>query len=334
MTAKPTILFLVALAAIASSASAATKPNATKVEPIFETDTWPRSKPIECKDRRARYVAELTLPLYRETFRASAVAVRAIMESSPLIQKLSPTQEDLLMTGHAVNVHSQTKSQKPHLRITLYAVSEEDAKAMAEALLDALTSKAQEHRAQYTRELDEIKAKLQQAQRKLAEKETRLQELGREYQQQKDNLHPHLRDEEVVQLAKELIFQMDKEGNMLNIELAGIRAKLTIIDEHLRKPALDDHVRQRLEGMKIDQLIELGGLDARRAAVEQIRTVEQTLYSLYSERHALQVNTESHRTDVEQLKNVVEARTSELKRTSGRLVPPQDSERKVTLYAI
>jgi hypothetical protein len=126
---------------------------------------------------------------------------------------------------------------------------------------------------------------------------------------------------------------MDKQGNTLHIELAGARAKLQIIEGYLQKRNTVA-VRERLEALKIDQMIELGGLEAQREAVERVRTAEQTLYSLFTERQALQRNMGGWRNAVDKNQKSVEQYQTRLDETSGGLVPPQEDERKVTIYPI
>jgi len=327
MTAKPTILLILSLTTVAFSASTATEPNETTPEPTFETGTWLRGAPIGCNDRRVRFIAELIV-IENRGMNARHV-VRTNLEKSPLIQRLSQAQKDFLADNSGVRIWTGNNISK----IKLFAVSEADAEIMAWALLDSLDRKAHEDRAACKRRLDEAKQELQKRQLELAEKEKRLKEIEPQYNQQKENLHPHLSDDEVVQLAKELIFQMDKQGNTLDIELAGIRAKLGIIEEYLQKHN-PKNVSERLEAMKIDQMIELGGLEARREAIEKVRTAEQGLYSLYSERLQLNKTLPGRRGYVKRRPDEIKLSTAELERTSGWLVPPQNEERKVTIYPI
>jgi hypothetical protein len=327
MAAQWTLLLLLSLTTPAFAASTSAEPSASTPEPNFVTDTWPRNRPIECDDRRARYIAKIILDVDRRRVHSSGF--RQSLDEGPHSQRLSQAQREFLADDRGM----RTWRHQNLVQITLFAVSEDDAKIMARALLDYAAAQAGEERAEFQRRLEESKAAFEQRKAELSEKEKRFEEVERLYQQSRESLHPHLPDEEVAQLARELIFQMDKEGNTLDIELAGARAKLQIIEEYLQRRNTTA-VRERLEALKIDQMIELGGLDARREAVEKVRTAEQGLYSLYAERKQLQQTLPGWRDDVQLRQRNIEQQTAELEETSGRLVPPQEEERKVTIYPI
>jgi len=328
MTAKPTILLLLSLMTIAFSASTPTEPNGTAPEPRIEIGAWPRNRPIEWEDRRAWYIAEVTLHRHRDIINSKLV--RVTMEKSPLIQKLSQAQKDLLAESGSVSVWTHPNIS----RITLYAVCEEDAKTMGRALLDGLTTRAREARTEHKRRLEELEQQRERKQVELAEKQERLRGIKAQYDQDKKHVYPHLGDDEAAQLAKERIIQMGKEADTLDIELAGIRAKLEVIDEYLSWSDLDNHVIERLETMRIDQMIELSGLDARRKAVERIRTTQQQFRSLYDERVTLHSAIGNLRDALAKRRQTIETMAAELERTSSPLVPPEESENKVMIYPI
>jgi hypothetical protein len=328
MTARRTLLLLLSLTAAAFSASATAEPNDATTEPVFETGTWPQSRPINCDDRRARYVAEITVNRGRKTVGSSQL--RQSLVKGPHSQRLSQAQKDFLADDPGMH----TWTHENFVRFELFAVGEEDAKIMARALLDALSTEARRQRAAFRSELERARKELEERKVELAEKEKQFQDVEARYSKAKKDVHPGLRDDEAAQLAKELVFQMDKEAKMLDIELAGTQAKLAIIEGYLHERDLDATVRGRLEAMKIDQLIELGGLNERERAIGKIQTAEQEFYSLYSERRQLQQIVPSLRSAVRRNLDEIKRHTTELARTSGWLVPPLDAERKVTIYPI
>ena len=327
MAAKWTLLLLLSLTTVSLAASAPAERSASTPEPNFVTDTWPRNKPIGCDDRRARYIARIIV--HRDRAVRGLPSIWPSPDKTPVTEGLSQAQKEFLADEAGISVWRGNNISD----VQLYAVSEEDAKIMARALLDAMAVRARELRAEHQRQLEEIKAELERSKAELAEKEKRFEEVDRLYKQSNESLHPHLADEEVAQLAKELIFQMDKEGNALDIELAGTRAKLQIIEGYLQRQN-PKNVSERLEALKIDQIIELGGLEARREAVERVRTAEQGLYSLFTERQALQRNMAGWRDAVDKNQKSVEQYQTRLDETSGALVPPQEEERNVTIYPI
>lgn len=342
MAAKRTLLLLLALSTVAFAATATTEPNLAAPKPRFEMSDISLGMAPSFGGVRPKYEAEVVL-LEDRSF-LPPEALDWIMDST-LAQKLSQTQRDFLAgprgDGREQNYGIELRGGpgKDHVSMELYAVSEQDAKIMALALLDALTTRARTERMRHSRWVDGLKKEAEQREVELSEKDKRLKEVDSKYDQRKKALYPHLRDDEAAQLAKELVFQMDKEGKMLDIELAGIRAKLEIINEYLSgssssKYRITGQKIERLEAMYIDLMIELSGLQARREAIERIRTAEQGFYSLYRERKQLNQIVPSLRSALKGKKQRVERETTKLERQSGELVPPKVYENKVIIYPI
>ncbi|MHC4517587.1 MAG: hypothetical protein ACYTAS_03275 [Planctomycetota bacterium] len=337
MSTKRTLLLLLALTTVAFSADATTEPNLATPKPRFEISDVPLSMAPSFGGTRPKYWAQVTL-LDDRSF-APPEALGWIMDSA-WAEKLSQAQKDFL-AGPSGNgrrqgygIEGRGGPGRDHVSIDLYAISEEDAKIMALALLDVLTTRARTARTRHSRWVDGLKKEAEQREVELSEKDKRLKEVDSKYDQRKKALYPHLRDDEAAQLAKELVFQMNKEGKMLDIELAGIHAKLNIIEGYLHEPDLDNPIRARLEGMKIDQLIELASLKEREEAIERIRTAEQQFYSLYSERRQLHQTVPGLRSALKGKKQRIERETAKLERQPGEMVPPRVYENKVIIYPI
>jgi len=340
MAAKRTLLLLLAVTTAAFSATT-TEPKLATPKPSFEMNDVPLGMSRSHGDVRPKYMAKVVL-LQDRAFSAIA-AWRWIMDSA-WAQKLSPAQRKFL-EGPRGDGHQHGRGissgggPRDHVWIELYAVSEEDAKTMASAVLDAFTTQALSERTRYSRFLDGLKREAGQTEAELSEKEERLKEVNSQYDQRKVALYPFVSDDEAAQLARELVFQMEKEGKMLEIELAGIRAKLEIIDEYCSgssssKYKITSEKTERLEAMYIDLMIELSGLEARREAIERIRTAERQFYSLYSERKELNQVVPSLRSALKEKNQKIERTTAQLEEPSGEMVPPEVYEDKVVIYPI
>jgi chromosome segregation ATPase len=205
---------------------------------------------------------------------------------------------------------------------------------MALALLDSFTARARERRAEYERTLDESRKSLERRQTELAETEKQRKEIEPRYKQFKQNVHPHLHDNKAEELAKETIVQMDKQGNTLNIELAGIRAKLKVIDEYLEVHSGANPNIERLEALRIDQLIELSSLEARREAIERIVALEQEFCRLFAERIEVGATISSLRRAIGKDKERIAEMTNRLANADEGMKPPQVFENKIVIYPI
>lgn len=337
MAMKQTLLLLLSLTSVALAATGRTDPNEATPELHFVMSNVPLNMAPSFGGTRPKYKAELVL--FQDRAFGPSEQLDSILDG-PWAQKLSQAQRDFLAgplgQGRRRNYGTELRGgpDQEHVTIELYAVSEQDAKIMASAMLDALAEEARTRRARHSRWLDGLKQEAQQKQAELAEKEERIGEVDGQYDQRKKSLYPYLTDDEAAQLAKELIFQMDKEGKMLDIELAGIKAKFDQIEGYLSETSLDSHVRERLEGMKIDQMIELVSLTKRQEAVAKIRKAEQEFYSLYTERKQLHQSVPGLRDFLKQKENEIDNAARVLARPLGQLVPPKVYEDKVVIYPI
>jgi len=303
MPPKATILLILFLTTAAFCASAPTEPNETtelSFQMSNETTPWTIEALVDGKfvrydnpgSIRPRYAAQVILPRGRPEH--SGASLLELVMTSPLAQKLSAVQQEFLAQGFGTRVDKSADNVPNYYSIYLYAVSAEDAKIMARAAMDGLTTLARKNLATALRSWEKWKQDFERRRRELVEKQERLKKIEPQYDEQKTRLHPGLGDDNAEQLARELIFQMNKEGNTLDIELAGIRAKLQIIDEYRSKPYVDRDVLERLEAMKIDQLIELSSLEARRKAIEKILSAEQEFCRLYGEKKELRETIPTH----------------------------------------
>ena len=134
---------------------------------------------------------------------------------------------------------------------------------------------------------------------------------------------------------------MNKEANLLNVELAGIRAKLEILDEYLSanrptkyKYSLNGQAVAALEAMQVNQMIELGGLEARREAIEKILTAEQAFCNLYSERREVRRMIPQLAKYAEEGKRTLEKLPETLKQRREARSAPRVYQNTVTLHPI
>ena len=76
---------------------------------------------------------------------------------------------------------------------------------------------------------------------------------------------------EAYEKAKGTIAQMNEMLNIIDIELAGIREKLGIIEQYRESGKFSKATLEKLEQMFVEQMIELRGAEARKGAVNNLR---------------------------------------------------------------
>ncbi|MBN1363021.1 MAG: hypothetical protein JW993_20650 [Sedimentisphaerales bacterium] len=344
MSVRLTLMLVVSVASIAFCAAAETEPNYVAPQPQFEMSTltprWTVSAEVEGKtvmyddpgSVRPQYMARIILPRGRMYERAAQVLGMAL--DRPLAQKLSPAQRDFLARGFGAWVDTSAANIPNHYSVNFYAVSEQDAKIMAWALIDSFAANAQRSTAMYQRELTEYRQRLAENQKALPEQQKLLEQAQQSYERAKKSTYPLNTDEEASQLAKELVLQMDRQIKTLDIDLAGVRGKLKVINEYLARQDLDNDVIETLEAQRIEQTIELSGLEARRQAIRQVRDEQQRFWDLVRLRTEREDSVKKLKKALEQDEERIRGTTGVLEHGWGDTVPPAVYQNKVILYRI
>jgi hypothetical protein len=345
MNARSTILLLLSLTTALCAASAPTEPNDTatqlrfemndEIAPwVIETDVDGRS--IAYRDPgpiRPKYKAKLVLPRDAWMLKTGEQAMGWAL-SSPLAQQLSPAQKEFLDQGFGARVNTSQVNVPRHYSVDFYAVSEEDVKTMARALMDKFAANARTSMAAEREELKKRQERFKQNQAALPEKEKQLEQARKHYDAAKSNTYPLSDDGEACRLAEELILQMDRQVKTLDIDQAGLRGKLEVIDEYLSTPDLNNDIIETLEAQRVDLLIELSGLEARREAIRQIREEQHRFCTLFDAWDKLGSSIRQMKKTLERDEGVIRGITGRLENPSGDLVPPKVYENKVIVYPI
>lgn len=349
MNARLAILLTLSLTATGFCAAAQPDPNSAAANPKFisgDPHEWGVLAPgadgklrvyFDPGSIKPTYVAELYLP--RDRMYVNDREVLNLLMKSPLAQKLSKAQKDFLAEGWGIWVDLETEQHPNYYIVWFYAVSEQDAKTMALAFLDFLASEAKRITADTRNQLDKAKETLQQNQATLPQKKQQLESVAAQYTKLKNATYPSLSDDEVKQTTKEILLQMDKEARILEIDLAGVRGKLKVIDKyiadnyHIAEGAQDP---MRLTTWKTEQMIELSGLDARQQAIEKIRVIPQSLETLSRERGDLQRAVNDLTKAIEQDTRDIEWTTKALEHPtpSSFLLPPKIYGNTVVIHPV
>jgi hypothetical protein len=247
-------------------------------------------------------------------FRTGAQVLEFTLRS-PIAQKLSKAQKDFLAEGYGIWVNPGESERPNKYPVWFYAVSQEDAKTMVLAFLDSLTRDAREYADEFKRRRDNAKEQLQRDEAALPEKQKSLENVSAQYAKVKSESYPLLSDDEVKQTAREIVLQMDKEARIVEVDLAGVRGKLKVIDKYIANnyriaEGAQDPVR--LTTWKTEQMIELSGLEARQQAIAAIRAVPLKLDALSRQRRDLEKTVEDLTTAVERDKQTFEQHSTAL----------------------
>jgi signal transduction histidine kinase len=183
-------------------------------------------------------------------------------------------------------------------------------------------------------ELDKRRESLKQNRAALPEKEKQLEQVRKDYNIAKASTYALNSDAEALQLAKELVLQMDRQAKTLDIDLAGIRGKLKVIDTYLAKSDLDNNVIETLEAQQIEQTIELSGLEARRQAIRRVRDEQRRFCTVMHALNDLERSVGQMKDAINRDEEIISGITHRLRNPLGQMVPPQVYQNKVILYPI
>lgn len=238
----------------------------------------------------------------------------ALLETSAG-KSLSDLQRDFIRAERAIVVRCDKTIARPgakpgryssHLenfpwgrkRYSLFAVSEADAKKMAFALVEFLAQRgnmnAQRRMKNHIQKLLDVQKqtteKTAQVKEQLPDKENESTAAFDKYKDAVKNSNYSLHSlDEVPDELRKTIFDMNKMLDTLNIEIAGIRAKISAIERYTsHKDVLNTpDLKGMLVQMSIRENIELIGAETRRKAILDGKKRQEYMYGLYNHRRDL-----------------------------------------------
>lgn len=284
---------------------------------------------------RPTHVAEIVLNRNCRYFQFDSY--RKMLESireNLSTEHMSKAQKEFVETEFAISIDDETLRIPNHYSIWLYAVNETDANKMVEAFLDACAKEAAGTVQERKSELAEYQKKAEEAKKDLSEKEARLIVVEEEYKAAKGNRHRYSSDEDAAKLAQETMTAIDKVVDTLDIELAGIREKLKIIEKYRSEPNFSVQVRYRLDEMFVEQMVELKGVEASKQVAESIRATEQRIHNLFTERGSLRGELDNLRGLLATYQMFMDAATDKLTNPTPSMLPAKVYRNVVTIYPV
>ncbi len=217
----------------------------------------------------------------------------------------------------------------------LYAVSEADARRMIDALIEILNEKPNLVRLATAAKLRKYQEEMAKAKGLLPGKEALRATAKADYDKSKESAHPFEADIEAVEQAKKTIVEMGKMLDTLDVELAGIRGKLKVIQDYWsRDGAWTKEVFAKLQEMQIMQTIELKGAEARRKAAVAIRQREKDFFDLFDQWLSLSGEVGGLMGTIESKEKRIAQTEEMLANPKPDLLPPKIYQDKVVIYPV
>jgi len=225
----------------------------------------------------------------------------------------------------------------------LYAFNVEDAKLVTKAFVETMNKKAREKLPpmldkfmnERKQKLQEYRERIADIKKKLTEKEPELKSAESKYKTLKNtDRYKFLADSDADEKTKKTLAQINEMLSILDIELAGIREKLNVI-EHYRKLAnFSKATLDKLEQMFVEQMIELRGTEGRKEAAIKLREKDKQFCDLYDAWTHLDVEVQNLRIRIKNDEKKVLYYEEEMANPPEDLLPPKVLRNKVTIYPV
>lgn len=239
---------------------------------------------------------------------------------------LSQHQVDLLHAGaciHLLGKFGDTIGNHQHLRI--YAVSEKDARNAVEAFIEALTMPRQS--GEYLGPSpDKLREKIAEAEKQLSESQAELVPTQTRLDELKKSIRYVSRDE-----AKQTAMDLNKMLYTLNVEIAGIEAKISTIEKYISNTKIGADILAKLEAMLSEENVELAGALARKEAATKTREHAAEYCDVSYRRADLFNNVHDLKGDIRRSKQNLESLEKMLNK---REPAPNIFQNKVTIYPV
>ena len=258
-------------------------------------------------------------------------------------QTLSQKQQQFLSTSDAI-VWLGIEDIKNYDTVYLYAVSQEDAKKTVQAYFEVPTNKANAKMQEYENYLKEKKGKIIEIKKVLPQKQKQADEMEPKYKEIRKTRYFAFSNNEVREQAKETLLEMDKMLDVLKIELAGIREKMSVISEYRKTPQnaqdwaqrkrLPDGMISKLDQMFVEQTIELKSAEAREQAAIKIRNRDKAFIDLHVQWIELSSEVRSLKGNLKDSERRVQEIEETLTNPEWYFLPPEIYQNKVTIYPV
>jgi hypothetical protein len=206
---------------------------------------------------------------------------------------------------------------------------------MIDAFVEIWGEQPRRRRLAYITTLQKDREEMAKAKGLLPGKEALLPTVKAEYDKSKEYAHAFSADTEAAEHAKQTMLEMSKMLDTLDVELAGIREKLTVINDYWSKRGeMSEAARGKLQEMEIEQMVELKGAEARRKAAVGIRQREKDFLDLFDKWTSLDSEVKGLRSTIDNREKHIAEYEAILANPKPDMLPPKIYQDKVVIYPV
>lgn len=258
--------------------------------------------------------------------------------STTAARTMSPTQREFVSTLPFKN-SGFGNTIGNHTYFLLYGVGVEDLKKFVNSFIEVMANKADKVVQFELKEQKERKEKITEIKKELPEKQKQFKAAESKYKEIKNARYFSLDDSEIYTKAKELMLEMDKMLDTLEIELAGIREKLKEIERYRKSKRLSgkdlsDETVDKLDQMFVEQLVELRSVEARKKAALKIRNREKEFLNLFNQWSNLEGEVNLLKRSLADHEHILQQVETRLANPTPEMLPPKVYQNKVTIYPV
>ncbi|MHC4098272.1 MAG: hypothetical protein ACYSWZ_23515 [Planctomycetota bacterium] len=264
---------------------------------------------------------------------ASPKMIKTILDTSAG-QSMSELQREFVTMGYALLKIGRFNDKLPNYHhLGVYAVSQDDAKKMVKAFIEVLTNEAKKELVFWQSERQRLQEEIPNTKKKISEIEEQYRATQNKLDELERDVHYLSTDE-----AKEIVLELNKKLNNLEVEIAGLQAKVSTIEEHIEKYKKRNAERgpafAKLEEMLNDQTIELAGALASKEAATKIRNQAQEFCDLHRQLTQLPKSNTNLIRNLEASEHGLGQVEEKLADLNPDILPPKVFQNKVTIYRV
>ena len=344
-------LVIAMILAFISFSALGVEPNLPKTKPRFEINSEKQQWQVEGGKIgkgpiKPTHVAELFLP-YSDEYSPNSNLQRIMRMLKTFPGRSISSEQRVFLSAltvkDAISIIDRGDTVRRHYHIRLYAMSEKDARKIAEAFIEAMADKA-EKIGIYKERIRMLQEEIFRTNKKILDKEAETEVALANFRENITNVHYLSTDE-----AKQAISELNTMLNNLDIELAGMKAKLQAIQEHqfrqkaIRNKNLEERTERinrdgillKLEDMLIDLLIELKVADARKETATEIRMrAEDFCKQMDAKKAEFQKDVNEYKMRVTMFEQEIHQFNEKLADPDMETLPPKVFQNKVTIYPV
>jgi len=200
--------------------------------------------------------------------------------NTPAGQKMTPAQREFLEAGRAMYRDGSPGDQvADHFRFWVYGVSKDDTEKAVQAFIQFLTAEAEAKMQLWLSECKKLTEDVIPGCKKtISEKQGEIKAVQTKFESLKKTVH-YVSTEEAMQT----VLEFNKTLNTLEVEVAGLQAKVSANKEYMAHTNLTNDALTKLQQILADHIIELAGALAGKETATKIRDQAKEFYDLHTE---------------------------------------------------